>query len=154
MVRLKGGNPHSSKEGGDESPLSLLRSLRELLFDKEELAINVQEPTKESQVVNRLIRTADWVRVRGQIRPISAVPAPEEQIGILINILRRSQDCSVEQLAVRCGYEVEELIAFEAGLLPRRRVLEMLPNLARNVGFADKDLLQILHTKNSKTPNQ
>jgi hypothetical protein len=124
------------------------------LFDKEELSINVQEPTKELPVVNRLIRTADWVCLRGQIRPISAVPAPEEQIGILINILRRRRRLAVEQLAIRCGYEVEELIAFEAGLVSRRRVLEMLPNLARNVGFADQDLLQILQPRNSKTLNQ
>jgi len=107
-----------------------------------------------SQHVSLLIRAADWARERGQVRPVSDVPAPEEQIGILFNTIRRREKFTLDKLANKSGFEIEELVAFEAGLLPGLRMCEMLPVLAKSVGFSHEELLQQLQKNVTKLFNQ
>lgn len=153
LSRQTGGIPDSYMKGGDQ-PLQTVWRISSMFSRKKEMkSVHGQKSTPDLPNVNPLIRAADWVRARGQIRPLSDDPVPEEQIGILFNIVRRRKKLTVERLAERTGYKMEELIAFEAGLLPRRRVLEMLPDLARHVGFAYKELLQTLQQQINTTSN-
>jgi hypothetical protein len=117
---------------------------------KEEMKTSNSGNNPDSQLVNQLIRTADWVRARGQVRPISDDPAPEEQVGILFNIIRRRKNLSLERLASLTGYKIEELIAFEAGLLKRLRICEMLPALAEIVGVNQENWLQEFRTDKTR----
>ena len=110
---------------------------------KEEMKTSNSRNNPDSQLVNHLIRTAEWVRARGQIRPISEDPAPEEQVGILFNILRRRKRISLERLANETDYKIEEIIAFEAGLLKRVKMCEMLPVLAESVGIEENWLKEV-----------
>jgi len=154
LTRLEGGIFHPHTEGGDYSLKTPWRTPGMFFLEKEMKTVYSQNSSTDLPDVNPLIRAADWVRAKGQIRPISDVPVPEEQIGILFNLIRRRKKFTLEQLARKSGYEIEELIAFEAGLLPRLRMCEIFPDLARNVGFADKKLLQKLQSNISKTLNQ
>lgn len=125
--------------GGGE-PLHVMRSPKEKKITfKEEMKTSTHRNSPDSQPVDQLIRTADWVRARGQIRPVSEDPVLEEQIGILFNILRRRKNITLERLANQTGYRIEELIAFEAGLLKRLRMCEMLPVLAEIVGVKQEE---------------
>lgn len=108
---------------------------------KEKMTKPQHKNSPKSHGVNLLIRTAGWVREKGQVRPISEDPVLEESIGILFNILRRQKKITLENLAKMSGLEIEELIAFEAGLLPRLRVCEILPDLTRSIGIAYEELL-------------
>lgn len=108
---------------------------------KEKMTKLQHKNSPDSHGVNLLIRTAGWVREKGQVRPISEDPVLEESIGILFNILRRRKKVTLENLAKTSGLEIEELIAFEAGLLPRLRVCEILPDLTGSVGVACEELL-------------
>lgn len=154
LSRQKGGNPDSYRKGGDPALQTVWRITSMLSLEKEMKSVYKQKPFLDLQNVNPLIRAADWVRTKGQIRPISDDPVPEEQIGILFNIVRRRKNLTVERLAEITGYRMEELIAFEAGMLPRRRMLEMLSDLARHVGFAYKELLQTLQQQNKNNFNK
>lgn len=155
LLNLKeGGNPHSCPEGGDQSLQTSWHSPSMFLGRKENKTVYKPSSSMDLQSVNPLIRAADWVRRKGQIRPISDVPVPEEQIGILFNVIRRRRNLTLERLAKDTGYKMEELIAFEAGLLPRRRMMEMLPTIAKKVGFAYQELLQKLQQNTNHSSEQ
>lgn len=132
-------------EGG-KSLYTMTAPHKKVFHFKEEMKTSNRKNLPDSQPVNQLIRTADWVRARGQIRPISDDPAPEENVGILFNIIRRRKNLSLERLASLTGYKIEELIAFEAGLLKRLRMCEMLPALAETVGVNQENWLQEFRT--------
>jgi hypothetical protein len=153
FLKAGGGIPYSDAEGGYQSLQTFWRSANVFLERKEKKVVYRQNLPMDLQDVNPLIRAADWVREKGQIRPISDVPEPEERIGILFNIMRRRRNLTLERLAKNTGYRMEELIAFEAGLLPRRRMLEMLPSLARKVGFAYNELLHKLQQNTNTASN-
>lgn len=121
-------------------PLHVTRSpMDKNITFKEEMKTSNRRNSPDSHSVNQLIRTADWVRARGQIHPVSEDPVLEEQIGILFNVLRRRKNMTLERLANQTGYRIEELIAFEAGLLKRLRMCEMLPVLAEIVGVKQEE---------------
>ena len=143
LARLKRDLYVSNKKGGDHSYPVVMRPANILLAKqkREMKTLNTKNPI-DSHKVNLLIRAAEWIRDRGQIRPISDIPVPEEEIGILFNIIRRRKKVTLEKLANKSGFQMEELIAFEAGLLPRLRVCEMLPELAKRVGINYEDLLR------------
>jgi hypothetical protein len=106
---------------------------KEMILKEKNISLLDMYPT-DSQQVNLLMRAADLVRERGQVRPLSDVPVIEEAVGIFYNQVRRRRKISLERLARDTGFAIEEIIAFETGLLPRLRMCEMLPNLAREVG--------------------
>lgn len=95
----------------------------------------------DSHPANLLMRAANWVREGGQVHPISEDPTAEESLGILFNIVRRRKKISLEALSLVSGLTVEELIAFEAGMLPGLRIREILPDLTRGVGMDPSSLL-------------
>jgi hypothetical protein len=133
----------SYKKGGNHSYSLLMRPANFLLVkSKKEMKTSYIKKPMDSRKVNLLISAAEWIRDRGQVRPISDIPVLEEEIGILFNIIRRRKKITLEKLATKSGFQMEELIAFEAGLLPRLRMCEMLPVLAKRVGFAYEDLLR------------
>lgn len=112
---------------------------------KEEMKTSNSKNVPDSQNVNLIIRTAAWVRARGQMRPISEDPVIEEQVGILFNIIRRRKNITLEKLANQTDYKIEELIAFEAGLLKRLRMCEMLPKLTKIVGVNQEKWLRAIN---------
>lgn len=107
---------------------------KEMILKEKNISLPYKHPT-DSHRVNLLMRAAELVRERGQVRPISDVPVIEESVGIIYNQVRRRRNFSLERLASASGFAIEEIVAFEAGLLPRLRMCEMLPNLAREVGM-------------------
>lgn len=120
---------------------------KEVILQEENISLSNTNPT-DSQRVNLLMRAADLVRERGEVRPLSDVPAIEESIGIIYNQVRRRRKISLDRIARATGFTVEEIIAFEAGLLPRMRMCEMLPNLSREVGVD----IESLFLKNRSQP--
>lgn len=107
-----------------------------IITKKEMVRLTMQTPN--STKVKHLIRAAAWIRQRGEVREISEDPVPEETIGILLNILRRDKNISLEDLQNRSGIPVEELIAFEAGMMPRKKIIKILPDLIRALGISSK----------------
>src|SRR5690606_10148526 len=105
----------TSEKGGDYAYslfMRLIHTVNILLAKlKKEMNIRYFKKSIDSQKVDLLIRAAAWIRLRGQIRPISDIPAPEEEIGILFNVMRRRKKLSLEKLANQTGIPMEELIA-------------------------------------------
>ncbi len=88
----------------------------------------------KSITVQHLIRAADLAYTRGK-RCANGEDRPElEDLGIAINILRRSRKIDLNLLASQIPCRIEELIALEAGLLPCDRVCKLLPAVARYLG--------------------
>lgn len=112
---------------------------KEVILKEKNISLPDRNPS-DSHQVNLLIRAADLVRERGEVRPISDVPVIEESVGIIYNQVRRRRKISLERIARATGFAVEEIVAFEAGLLPRPHMCEMLPNLAREVGVEFESL--------------
>lgn len=138
-----GGSPEKRQRKGGDPTWHVFKSLSAIGKILKEKMIKLQSKNKPvSHGVNLLIRAADWVREKGQVRPISEDPALEESIGILFNIIRRRKKVTLEKLANRSGFPIEELIAFEAGLLPRLRMCEMLTGIAAKAGIDFDDLAQ------------
>jgi len=69
-----------------------------------------------------------------EVSPIDAEPTPEEMLGLTIGILRRHKHISHEKFARSIGCSVEELLALEAGLLPKKVILKYLPAIAHATG--------------------
>jgi hypothetical protein len=97
--------------------------------------------SRDSRRVDRLIRTAQFVRARGEVRPLSDDPVMEERVGILISRIRSRKKISIEEMANSTGCSEEELIALEGGFLPRTRMNQMLPVVLSVMGVDMKKLL-------------
>lgn len=128
---------------GGESVHIMFTLEKKNILCKEEMKTSKSKNTPDSQLVNHLIRTAEWVRTRGRVRPISEDPALEEQVGILFNMIRRRKKISLERLANETDFKIEEIIAFEAGMMKRLRMCEMLPVLAESVGIKNDWIKEI-----------
>ena len=100
--------------------------------------------------MDRLIRTAQFVHARGEVRPLSDDPVIEECVGILINRMRRRKKISIEEMSDSMGFSEEELIALEGGFLPRKRIAQMLPLVLSRMGIDMNELLN----QNSTPKNQ
>jgi hypothetical protein len=149
------GGTDSHKQKGGARPHSHFIPLSRIsvLKKKKEMKTSKTQTPADSHTVSPYIKAAELVRERGQLRPIGDTPMPEEEIGILFNIVRRRNKVTLEDLALKSGHKVEELMAFEAGFLPRLRMCEMLPGLARNVGIDTEELLQEIRQKKTVTFN-
>lgn len=146
MAGSKQSPKNSSDKGGDPAwPIFRFLFSKNMYF-KEKMTSPPNSNVICSPMVNQLMRAADWVREKGQVRPLSEDPALEESLGILFNVIRRSKKISLERLADRSGFEVGELIAFETGLLSRHRMCEILPKIAEAVGIEAEDFLQQIQT--------
>lgn len=84
---------------------------------------------KENEKIALLSRAANLAYHRKAERFPSPDPTATEQIGIQVNVLRRKQQKNICWLSIQTGYLAEELIAFETGILPPCKVLEMLPKI-------------------------
>lgn len=146
FVAWPGGDPKFSLQKGGDAVWHVFKILFTGMFPKEKMISLLIKNTTDSRRANRLIRAADWVRERGQVHPISEDPTTEESIGILFNIIRRRKKISLEKLAYRSGFAIEELIAFEAGLLPRFRMCKMLPEIAKEIKIDHTALLRQLQS--------
>jgi hypothetical protein len=87
-----------------------------------------------SITVQHLIRAADFASARGQRCANGEDRLQLEELGITINILRRSRKIDLNLLASQIPCRLEELIALEAGLLPCERVCKLLPAVVRHLG--------------------
>ena len=99
-------------------------------------AAKILRPAKNpaSQKVTYLIRAAALAQIEGEVRQIDADPTDEEKLGIAINKVRRKKKITLEFLSKNTGYGIEEIIAFEAGLLPNIKVCKMLPDVLHAIG--------------------
>ncbi len=92
----------------------------------------------------RLWRAAQMFCQNGvDVPPIDAEPTPEEMLGLTVGILRRRKNISRLKFAQSIGCSIEELLAFEAGLLSKSVMLKYLPTMAQEIGL-DLDSLQPL----------
>lgn len=143
VVRAEGGPGTCRHKGGGPrwSVFKLLSTINN--YFKEKMTTLQIKHKPDSHRVNLLVRAAGWVREKGQVRPISEDPVLEESIGILFNIVRRRRKVTLENLEILSGFAMEELVAFEAGLLPRLRMCKMLPNLAKIMGITNEELFKV-----------
>lgn len=75
---------------------------------------------------------------------LKAEPKPHELLGLTIGMVRRRKDLSLEELAEKTGFSVEELLAFEAGLLPVGEFIKYLPAILREVKIPRKSIQPLL----------
>lgn len=99
--------------------------------------------------VQHLIRAADLARARGYRCATGNDPTKLEELGIAINMLRRSRKIDLGVLASQIPCKIEEIIALEAGLLPFERVCQLLPFVALHLGvcldaYAPGNLLSVI----------
>jgi hypothetical protein len=62
-------------------------------------------------------------------------PTPEEMLGLTVGILRRRNNISRLNFARSIGCSVEELVALEAGLMPKNTMQKYLPAIAQEIGI-------------------
>ena len=84
----------------------------------------------ENKQITHLIRAAELAQQGGCGLPFDSDPTPTETLGIAFNLLRRRKNIDLDFISYETGYAVEELLGFEGGLLPGKRMLEMLPGLS------------------------
>lgn len=113
---------------------------------KKENLKKTQLAQDNSPHVNTLIRAAALVHARGEIRPVGEVPLVQEEIGILLNWMRRRKRLSLENLSKNTGISVEEIFALEAGSLPTVRICQLIEQIASEVGIDAENFLKQIHT--------
>ncbi len=147
--------PHqkaAAYQGGDARGLVCHARERRIQCSRRIIISPANRIPTDPHKLDRLIRAARWVRGRGQVRPLTEDPTAEESLGILFNIARRRRHISLESLAIQTGFQLEELVAFEMGLVPRPRVCEMLPQIAATMGIRIDDLIHSAHAGRSQEP--
>ena len=93
-----------------------------LLNEKGEKSTSFMDKNRDVVV---LIRAAKRARQGGIVRPSSPDPTPAERLGILMNVLRRRENRDLDWVSERTGCALDELVAFEAGLLDHPHMLEV-----------------------------
>lgn len=137
---------HRKLKGGDRPCYVFERDLIPPRTDTEDDKI-YQENTSNSRHVNELIRAAAMVRERGQILPLGEDPQAQEELGIMLNIIRRRKKISIETVARKTEIAIEELIACEAGALSHVRTCQVVQQVAKAVGIEAQSLLNQIHSR-------
>lgn len=96
-------------------------------------------PMDEQHKIITLIGAARLASQRGCYHQPGPNPTPIEQMGIRVNILRRQKQKTLTFVSEKTGYRLDELVAFEAGVLTETRMLEMLPEI---LSVLDRNVLQ------------
>ena len=122
------------KRGGDWVCYSFSKGRKGEDILLEEKKENDLADKGKSITVQHLIRAADLAYTRGQRCAPGDDRSGLEELGIAINILRRSKKMDLNLLASQIPCNVEELIALEAGFLPCARVCKLLPAVAQYLG--------------------
>lgn len=136
-----------SKTGGDGPCYVFVNKATSRENDKEEDKDIYQEKPLNSQHVNQLIRAAALARKRGEIPPLGEDPTTREEIGILVNILRRRKKISLDVMSEKTDLTVDALIAFEAGALSQARTCQIIKKVVSVVGIDEKALLKQIHSR-------
>lgn len=92
-----------------------------------------------------LWNAAQMVRRKGvvDLQPTGELK-PHEILGLAIGIVRRRKKITLNELANKTGFSIEELLAFEAGLLPGRELIKYLPAILREVKISRKSIKPLL----------
>ena len=75
---------------------------------------------------------------------IKTEPKPHEILGLTIGIIRRRRHITLDELADKTGFSIEELVVFEAGLLPVKELIKYLPAILREVKIPRKSIKPLL----------
>ncbi len=97
--------------------------------EKGEIRETPKPPMDEQQKISALIGAARLAPKRGCYYQPGPNPNPREQLGIRVNILRRQKQKTLIYISQKTGYQLDELAAFEAGVLTEVKMLEMLPEI-------------------------
>jgi len=90
-------------------------------------------------------RTAQLLRQKGVLNvQLNAEPKPHELLALTIGMVRRRRQITLNELANKTGFSMEELLAFEAGLLPANELKKYLPAILREVKISRKLISPIL----------
>lgn len=94
-----------------------------------------------------LWKAAQIVRQKGALDlQLTAEPKPHEILGLTIGMVRRRRQITLNELANKTGFSVEELLAFEAGWLPAKELIKYLPAILREVKIP-RNSIQLLLQK-------
>ncbi|GAB4400422.1 MAG: hypothetical protein OHK003_26000 [Anaerolineales bacterium] len=92
-----------------------------------------------------LWKAAQIVRQKGVVDlQLTAEPKPHEILGLTIGMVRRRKQITLNELADKTGFSIEELLAFEAGLLPVKELIKYLPAILREVKISRKSIRPLL----------
>lgn len=92
-----------------------------------------------------LWKAAQIVRQKGATNlQLLTEPKPHELLGLTIGMARRRRHINLNELANKTGFSVEELLAFEAGLLPVKEMIKYLPAILREVKIPRKSIQPLL----------
>lgn len=92
-----------------------------------------------------LWKTAQIIRHKAELDlQLNAEPKPHELLGLTIGMLRRRKRISLNELVDKTGFNIEELLAFEAGLLPVKEIIKYLPAILREVKIPRKSIQPLL----------
>ncbi len=97
------------------------------------------------QSAETLWKAAQIVRQKGVLDlQLTAEPKPHEILGLTIGMVRRRRQITLNELANKTGFSVEELLAFEAGLLPVKEMIKYLPSILREVKIPKRSIQPLL----------
>lgn len=88
---------------------------------------------------------------RGEDMQINAEPKPHEILALTIGMMRRRRQITLNELANKTGFSIEELLVFESGFLPVRELIKYLPAILREVKISKRlihPLLQKIRAAN------
>lgn len=92
-----------------------------------------------------LWKAAQVVRQKGgEDFDLIAEPKPHELLGLTIGMIRRRRHITIHELENRTGISIEELLAFEAGLLSVKEMIKYLPIILREVKIHRKSIQPLL----------
>lgn len=92
-----------------------------------------------------LWKAAQIVRQKGAFDlQLTAEPKPHEILGLTIGMVRRRRQITLHELATKTGCSIEELLAFESGLLPIKEMIKYLPAILREVKIPKRSIQPLL----------
>lgn len=107
--------------------------------------IRIDKLSKEMHPTQRIVRAVKFAEHK-KTQPLSA-SLPKEELGLLIWVIRRQQQSSLDRFAASLNISPETLIALEAGILPGPRLCEILPAILDKMGVSLSKLAETLQKK-------
>ncbi len=112
----------------------------------------IKKLSKNTHPTQRILQAIRMAELENQFEQKTApLSLLIEDLGLIIGIIRRQKDFSIDELAARITIPPETLLALEAGILPCLQVCEILPSVLVGMDISLKKIAREIQEENTST---
>ena len=113
---------------------------------------NIKKLSKNTHPTQKILRAIKTAEAEDQLDSQSILMSTLiEDLGLVIGVIRRQKDLSIDELGIRINIPSEVLLALETGILPCLQVCEILPSLLAGMDISLKKIAKGIEKENTAT---